>query len=308
MPVRDNRTAGKRTEGSLATGQAGIFAEGSKFHHLLEFDFMPSASVAQLRAALAAAWSELAAAKCEFVIAFGPTAWASLGGDKPAGLHDFREIGRGARVAPSTQADLMIWLHGVDRGDLFDAARAAARALAGVGDLKLDLPGFVYHDSRDMTGFVDGSANPTGDERMDVALDAAGGSFVLGQRWIHNLAAFEKLPQAEQEKVIGRTKPDSIELSGDDLPEDSHVGRTDIKVDGVGQKMYRRSFPYGSVREHGLYFLAFACDVSRYDAVLRSMFGLTDDGRHDRLTDFSRPVSGSYFYAPSPAALEALLD
>jgi putative iron-dependent peroxidase len=192
--------------------------------------------------------------------------------------------------------------------DNLDAGLAIHRAMAGVATLGLDEKGFKYHDSRDLTGFIDGTANPKEEAARAAALvsdDApgAGGSFVLTQRWVHDLDAFESLPVADQERVIGRTKPDSIELEGDDMPPDSHVSRTDVS----SAKIYRRSAPFGSVAEKGLYFLAFACDIDRFDLLLRRMYGVTDGSIRDRLTVYSRPVTGSYWFAPSEEALSSLL-
>ena len=110
---------------------------------------------------------------------------------------------------------------------------------------------------------------------------------------------------ADQERVIGRTKPDSIELEGDAMPSDSHVSRTDLKRDG---KIYRRSCPVGTVRDAGLYFLAFSADPQRFQWLLDSMFGRTGDGLHDRLLHFSRPVTGSFFYAPPRDAVLKAFD
>jgi putative iron-dependent peroxidase len=123
---------------------------------------------------------------------------------------------------------------------------------------------------------------------------------------VHDLDAFNAMPQAEQEQVIGRTKPDSIELEGDAMPASSHVSRTDVSEDGVALKIYRRSAPFGSVGRHGLYFLAFSCDPHRFDVQLRRMFGVSGDGEHDRLIEFSEPVSGSYWFAPSIEDLAGL--
>jgi putative iron-dependent peroxidase len=129
---------------------------------------------------------------------------------------------------------------------------------------------------------------------------------VLGQKWVHDLEAFAELSLHDQQQVIGRTKPDSIELEGDDQPPNSHVSRSDLKVDGVAQKMYHRSVPFGSATEAGLYFLGFCCDIARFDNVLNSIYGLTGDGEHDRLTDFSQAHTGCYWFAPSASALDAL--
>ncbi|MDH5749785.1 MAG: Dyp-type peroxidase, partial [Rhodospirillales bacterium] len=170
--------------------------------------------------------------------------------------------------------------------------------------------GFLYRDSRDLTGFIDGTANPKGGDIQIAALipegsNEAGGALMLSQRWVHDLEAFGKVPVAEQERIIGRTKPDSIELEGDAMPPDSHVSRTDVKVGEIAQKIYRRSFPIGTAAEHGLYFLAFACDIGRFQVQLERMFGVAGDGVHDRLIEFSKPVTGSYWFAPS---METLAD
>lgn len=172
--------------------------------------------------------------------------------------------------------------------------------MASVSTLELDEKGFKYHDSRDLTGFIDGTANPKEEAARAAALVAGdgpggGGAFVLTQRWVHDLDAFVELPVADQKRVIGRTKPDSIELEGDAMPPDSQVSRTDVS----SAKIYRRSAPFGSVAEKGLYFLAFACDIGRFDLLLRRMYGVADGGIRDRLTVYSRPVTGSYWFAPS---------
>jgi putative iron-dependent peroxidase len=125
-------------------------------------------------------------------------------------------------------------------------------------------------------------------------------------RPVHDLEAFNAVPIEEQEQIIGRTKPDSVELTGDAMPPDSHVSRTDAKIGGVAQEIYRRSVPYGRAEEHGLYFLAFSCERTRFDILLSRMFGTADDGIHDRLTEFSQPVTGSYWFAPDQAALDKI--
>ncbi len=125
-------------------------------------------------------------------------------------------------------------------------------------------------------------------------------------RWVHNLAAFHRLPVPDQERVIGRTKPDSVEFSDDEKPEDAHIARVEVEVDRQELEIFRRSVPYGNVREHGLYFVAFSADPGRFDRMLARMFGTDRDGIHDRLTDFSHPVSGGYYFAPSLNALNEL--
>ncbi|MDP6389039.1 MAG: Dyp-type peroxidase [Alphaproteobacteria bacterium] len=293
----------------MAAPQPGIFIEGNRHHTFLEY--ATDAPSGDIKAAVAESLKEVGTTHT--VVAFGPDLWARLApGAAPDGLAPFAPIeGLDGKSAPSTQRDLLYWIQGAGADHVFDRMLAVHNAMQPVGDLELEQPGFVYHDSRDLTGFIDGTANPKDEARLEAALvpdgeAGAGGALVLSQRWVHDLDAFNALPVAEQERVIGRTKADSIELEGDAMPADSHVSRTDLKVDGVAMKIWRRSVPFGSAAEVGLYFLAFACERLRFDVQLESMFGATGDGIRDRLTDFSRPVTGSYWFAPSAAELAAL--
>ena len=290
----------------MAPAQPGIFTEGSTAHYALEFTVSADVETSVVRGTLKQA--RAGAGDTNIVTAFSGPAWKNLGGAVPDGLRPFDRLGSApGPVAPATQRDILIWLHGPALDDVFDSAVAVGRAMAPVAMPTLDLRGFVYHDSRDLTGFVDGSANPKGDARQEAALLADGGAYVLTQQWVHDLESFDALPVAEQEGVIGRTKPDSIELEGDAMPPDSHVSRTDVKIDGVAQKIYRRSFPYGNLHTKGLYFLSFACDIARFDVQLQRMFGVSGDGLQDRITEFSAPVTGSYWFAPSEDDLAAAL-
>jgi putative iron-dependent peroxidase len=247
------------------------------------------------------------------VLGLGPDLWGRLASDEvPAGLHSFAALdGLDGTSAPATQRDIWLWVHGTGEDVAFDAASAAAVALSGVATVELEQAAFVYKDSRDLTGFVDGSANPPSEEAAEVALvpggsPGAGGAFVLAQRWIHDLDAFHALPVEEQERVFGRTKPDSVEMDDDTKPVNAHIARVEIDIDGEEAEIFRRSTPFGTLAEHGLYFLAFSAELRRFEIMLRNMFGL-GDGPRDRLTDFSRPVSGSFFFAPSVDALNELL-
>jgi len=295
----------------MATPQSGIFVEGHRYLHVLEYSFNGSPSPDAIAVAIEAA----RATEAEAVFAFGPQLCAHMARDfMPSNFTGFQRLNGPKAQAPATQRDLMVWLHAPSRDRVMDAVLAVDGVLSTVALRDLDLPGFVYHDSRDLTGFVDGSANPKDDAaKREAALipdgeRGAGGAIVMSQMWIHNLPKFNELEVGDQERVIGRTKPDSIELEGDAQPADSHVSRTDLKVDGVAQKMYRRSFPYGTAGEHGLYFLAFACDQARFDNVLASMYGLGHGDVSDHLLDFSTPVTGSYWFAPSEEDLKALTE
>ncbi len=296
--------------------QAGIFQEGNRYHHFLEYALPPGTATSVAADACAAARAGRDDGPA-VVVAFGARLWGEIAApdmlnDTPEDLRDFAAIeGAGSLLAPATQRDLLFWIQGEGRDDVLDRALALHRALGRAVRLELDLAGFTYHDSRDLTGFIDGTANPKDAERHDVALvpqgrPGAGGAFVLSQKWVHDLEAFGALPIAEQERVIGRSKADSLELEGAAMPADSHVSRTDVSLDGVAQKIYRRSTPFGGVAEHGLYFLAFARELPRFEVLLRRMFGVSEDGLRDRLTAFSRPMTGSYWFAPSEDALTRL--
>lgn len=293
----------------MATSQPTIF-EIAPHHYALEYRLRGHCDPDTVREALASIPE-----RDRMLVSFGDALWRALAPDRvPEGLRPFETLegpeGSGLR-APATQGDLQFWIQGDDLSQVLDRALGVGDALSALGERLVDLRGFVYHDSRDLTGFVDGTANPKGDDALRAALvpegPGAGGSFVLTQRWVHDLRRFAALPVADQERVIGRTKPDSVELEGDAMPADSHVSRTDLKRDGEAIKIFRRSFPYGTVGEHGLYFLAFACCLERFQILLDSMFGRSDDGLHDHLLQFTHAVSGAYWFAPSVEDLDAAI-
>jgi putative iron-dependent peroxidase len=279
-----------------------VFAQGTRSHHHLEFDLHDSVAPAAVLEALAGLRQpSVTAGGANIVVGFGPEVWRRLAGDRaPAALAPFAPIG----AAPSTQRDIWVWTHGDGPDALFDVARGIHALLAPIADLVVDLPAFVYRDSRDLTGFIDGTENPAVEEGYEVAVvpdgqPGEGGCFAMTQRWVHDLAAFHRLDVAEQEKVIGRTKLESVELDDDEKPPTAHIARVVIEEDGEELEIYRRSVPYGTVGEHGLFFVAFSADPSRFEKMMRRMFGQADDGLHDRLTEFSRPVSGSSYFVPS---------
>jgi porphyrinogen peroxidase len=298
----------------MATGQPGIFAQGTRSHYNLEFDLRSGARPDDVAAAVAKLREPaVTAGGLNLVIGFGAGLWGSLvsASDRPAELRPFDPVeGTDGHRAPSTQHDLWIWIHGTGEDLALDAARACTAVLAPVAELVLEQPCFVYRDSRDLTGFIDGTENPHVEEGPEVALVAAGepgegGAYVITQRWVHDLEAFHGQSVTEQEGTIGRTKPDSIELADDRKPPTAHIARVVIEEDGEELEIYRRSTPYGTVGEHGLYFVGFSAELSRFDKMLARIFGVTD-GVRDHLTDFTRPVTGSYYFAPSLEALRAL--
>ena len=293
--------------------QAGIFQEGSRHFYFLEYQLNLALPTTQISQALAKLINQPHPG-VHLVVAFGPTAWKTLQPNwQPEELVEFTTLsGPEGHEAPSTQGDLLIWLHGEHQDAVFDQVLAAQQYLGELGINQLDLAGFTYHDSRDLIGFVDGTANPKADQRHQAAIipegkPGAGGAYVLSQKWVHNLTDFNALPINMQEKVVGRTKKDDIELTGDAMPEDSHVSRTDAKVGDRPLKIYRRSAPYGNAHQQGLYFLAFACEMDRFHVQLERMYGLSEDGIYDKLMDFSKAVTGSYWFAPATEDLQQLL-
>lgn len=248
------------------------------------------------------------------VLGFGRSLWSALAPTAvPQELTEFAPIqGPHDFHAPSTQADIWFWIHGQSHDQNPDRALMVQDCLQAVCRLYLDLPAFIRHESRDLIGFIDGSANPRGEAARAAALVPEGrlgaaGSFAMTQRWVHDLKSFNQLSVPEQEAIIGRTKADSIEFEGDAMPTNSHVSRTSVRINGVAQEIYRRSAPYGKVGEHGLFFVAFSCEINRFEVQLQRMFGAWDDHVHDRLIEFSTPVTGSYWFVPSQDDLTAAL-
>jgi putative iron-dependent peroxidase len=283
----------------MARPQPGIFAQGTRSHYHLEFDLRPDATDDAVVAALHGLREPpVTAGGSNIVVGFGADLWRRLQpDDAPAELGPFEAIGGDGRSAPATQHDLWVWTHGTGEDVELDVARAVVAVLAPVATLAAEQPCFVYLDSRDLTGFIDGTENPPVEQAFDVALvpdgrPGAGGAFVLAQKWVHDLDRFHAQKREEQEDTIGRTKPDSVEL--DDKPPTAHIARVVIEEDGEELELYRRSTPYGRVGELGLYFLAFSADPSRFTKMLHRMFGVSGDGVHDHLTDFTRPVSGAF--------------
>lgn len=284
--------------------QPAIFDQQSRQHVFLEFIRHPGADDQLVRQAIQRARQSMPE-PVKVVWAMGPDLCRRL--DIQVPFDDFSLEG----VVPATQSDLFVWLQGEHRSDLFDAAMLLREHLQPHFSVQIEQDGFVYHDTRDLTGFVDGIGNPKGDQALAAALVAddqpgAGGSFVMGQLWRHDLTAFKQLSVTDQEQVIGRTKADAVEFDEQHMPVDAHVGRTDVDRDGVPQKIWRRSVPWGNSGQHGLYFLAFSCELARFDFLLRRMYGLSEDGVRDQLTHYSAPQTASYWYAPTQSVLAQL--
>lgn len=297
----------------MSLAQTAILPEAGPFalYTLLKIKQNSAKVLAQLQS-LPALVEELnqtqPGAELTLSIAFSKSFWQQFNAAMPQELIDFPVLGDGEIVAPSTDVDVLLHCHS-QRHDLhFYLLRKFLTEVAEDVVVIDETYGYRYLDSRDMTMFVDGTENPKAEKRAEVALipegEFAGGSYVMVQRFEHNLPAWNRLNVSAQEKVIGRTKPDSIEL--DDVPAASHVGRVDIKEEGKGLKIVRHSLPYGSVTgAHGLLFIAYCHTLHNFKAMLESMYGVTD-GKTDQLLRFTKAVTGAYFFAPSKAMLASL--
>ena len=184
-------------------------------------------------------------------------------------------------------------------------ARSVIRAVAELATLKEETSSWSYQHDRDLTGFIDGSENPTlldapGFALLPEGVPGAAGSVLLLQKWKHLVTEWEALPINQQERIMGRTKLDSIEL--ENKPADSHVARTDQDEFG---NIFRRNMPYGKVDDHGTVFVGFSAEQKRLSRMLDSMAGLVT-GTRDALTRYTQPLTGSYYFVPSVESLRNL--
>ncbi len=273
-------------------------------------------SVAGVLARVPSLTEELAAldpqAQLVSAVGIGSDLWNVVSPQRrPAGLRAFRSVLDNRRIAPATGGDILFHIVS-GRHDLnFELAVKLVRELGAAVEVLEEVHGFRYLDGRDLTGFIDGTENPKGAERAAVALiggedaDFAGGSFVFTQRYVHDLRKWTALDTRDQERVIGRRKHDSEDL-GDAKPPTAHINRVTIEEDGKELKIVRHSFPYGTVSEAGLFFVAYCRSLDIPERMLSRMFGTAGDGMHDRLVEFTTPVSGATFFAPSLTVLKSL--
>jgi putative iron-dependent peroxidase len=228
-------------------------------------------------------------------------------------VHGFNEAlsGPDGFTMPATQADAFVWFASADYDWIFDLGVETVAKLAPLAALVRESSGWSYRHSRDLTGFEDGTENPTLYEAPAVALiengsPGEGGSILLFQQWRHDSRAWFALDTARQEQIIGRTKPGSIEFPEATMPADSHVSRSTLEIGGVELKIFRRNVPYGSVSDHGTLFIGFAAEQRRLHDMLAQMAG-ADGGPRDALTRYTTPLTGAYYFCPSVNALAAFV-
>ncbi|MEH2567004.1 Dyp-type peroxidase [Bradyrhizobium sp. AZCC 2289] len=247
------------------------------------------------------------------VIGIGSDAWDRLFGQpRPAELHPFREIQSGPRHAVATPGDLIFHIRAKRMDLCFELATQIMARLGGAVSPVDEVHGFRYFDDRDLIGFVDGTENPTGQAAVDAAYvgaeDAAfaGGSYVIVQKYLHDLAGWNALSTEAQERIIGRTKLSDIELDDATKPAYAHNALAKVVVDGKEIKIIRDNMPFGRVaeQEFGTYFIGYARSPRTIEQMLENMFVGQPAGNYDRLLDFSVAKTGILFFVPSATFLE----
>ena len=251
------------------------------------------------------------------VMGFGSEAWDQLfGPQRPAELHPFREIRVGSRHAVSTPGDLFFHIRAKRMDLCFELATQIMARIAQATVPCDEVYGFRYFDDRDLLGFVDGTENPRGDEAVDAVLiggedpSFAGGSYVVVQKYIHDVDAWNRLSTEAQERIIGRKKLSDIELDDSAKPSSAHSALTTIVENGEEKKILRDNMPFGRAGhgEFGTYFVGYSRSPRTIEQMLENMFVGRPPGNYDHLLDFSRALTGSLFFVPSAAFLDGVGD
>lgn len=252
------------------------------------------------------------------VTGIGSEVWDRLfTGPRPAELHPFREVTGARHTAPATPGDLLFHIRARQTDLCFELATQLMDRLRGAVTVRDEVSGFKYFDERDLLGFVDGTENPTGpaantaviigDTDPDQDPDFTGGSYVVVQKYLHDLPGWNALPVETQERAVGRHKLSDIELPDDLKPADSHVALTTITdPDGTERQILRSNMPFGAPGrgEFGTYFIGYSRTPSVIEHMLENMFIGNPPGSHDRLLDFSTAVTGTLFHVPTTDFLD----
>jgi putative iron-dependent peroxidase len=251
------------------------------------------------------------------VMGIGSDAWDRLfGPPRPAELHPFREVRAGTRHAVATPGDLLFHIRAKRMDLCFELATQIMARLRDAVSPVDEVHGFRYFDDRDLLGFVDGTENPRGEAVIDAALVGAedapfvGGSYVIVQKYLHDLDRWNALSTEAQERIIGRTKLSDIELDDSIKPTSAHSALTTIVEDGREIKILRDNMPFGQAAqgEFGTYFIGYSRSPRTIEQMLENMFVGQPPGNYDRLLDFSRAVTGNLFFVPSATFLDAVAD
>ena len=247
------------------------------------------------------------------IAGFGSDAWDKLfGAPRPTELHAFREIRSGGRHAVSTPGDILFHIRARRMDLCFELAAQVMDSIGDVVSTADEVHGFRYFDDRDVMGFVDGTENPRGDAAREAAIVGsedpafAGGSYVIVQKYIHDLKAWNALPVEMQEKIIGRRKLSDVELSDTEKPSYAHNALTNIEENGRQLQILRDNMPFGRPGhgEFGTYFIGYCRTPRIIELMLQNMFVGNPPGNYDRILDFSQPATGSLFFVPTATFLD----
>ena len=251
------------------------------------------------------------------VVGFGSDAWDKLfGSPRPAELHPFREIRSGGRHAVSTPGDILFHVRAQRMDICFELVTQIMQRIGDAVSTVDEVQGFRYFEDRDVIGFVDGTENPRGNAALEAALVGdedivfAGGSYVIVQKYLHDMKAWNALSTEAQELIIGRRKLSDIELDDAEKPVSAHNALTVIEEDGKEVKILRDNMPFGrpGYDEFGTYFIGYSRTPRITETMLENMFVGRPRGNYDRLLDFSRAVTGNLFFVPSATFLENIGD
>jgi len=251
------------------------------------------------------------------VAGLSATAWDRLaGGTRPAGLHPFVEFRSAGRVAPATAGDLLFHIRAARMDLCFELATQIMARLEDAVTVADEVHGFRYFEHRDLLGFVDGTENPAGQLAHDSVIIGdedpafAGGSYVLVQKYLHDMDAWNALTTEQQENVIGRSKLADIEQDDSVKLTSAHSALTTITENGQEIKIVRDNMPFGHVGtdEYGTYFIGYARSPATIELMLQNMFIGRPEGNYDRLLDVSTAVTGGLFFVPPVPLLESLAD
>jgi putative iron-dependent peroxidase len=249
------------------------------------------------------------------VAGIGAGAWDRLTDrPRPAGLHPFQEISSGPRYAPVTAGDLLFHIRAARMDLCFELATQIMARIGGAVTVADEVHGFRYFEHRDLLGFVDGTENPEGPAAARAVLIGAedpayaGGSYVIVQKYLHDMDAWNALPVEEQERIIGRTKLADIELDDSVKPSSAHNALTTIVENGEEVQILRDNMPFGSVGngEYGTYFIGYSRSPATTELMLQNMFVGRPEGNYDRILDVSEAITGGLFFVPSAPLLESL--
>lgn len=305
----------------MATPQPAILNRNMGQHQwYVHLSRVEGANLETIKAVIQKLRHDCEAKHINLVLGFGPTLLKDLTKDIPEDFQPFetiKSVDGSGREAKGTQEELLLWMNSPQKDVIWRTQWEARQALKGHMKVARETMTFIYGASLDMTGFIDGTGNPEAERDREVAIvpagkPGAGGSFILAQRWVHDLEGWEKQAIPEQEAVFGRTKAESTRL--EKQAPYSHLAHVELRHGATGDaskpkrdEISRRSTPYafhdGTV---GLYFMAFCNRQAPLRERLRAMYGVDGQPR-DRLTDFSNPASGAFYFAPSVEVLDAAL-